>query len=518
MTDCIIEAGTVLCGRNPGGGADLRHDVGIRVQDGMIAQIGPLSAVGYGNDHLPRYGGPGMIAIPGLVNAHHHFGVTPLMQGVPFAPLELWLPRFRAMRLIPPRIDTLYSAIEMLESGTTTVHHIHSGLTGGPDQWTAVSDAVLNAYGEIGMRAGYSFMMRDQNVMGYGPDADLLARLDPPQRDWLTGQLAASHTPTAEYMAFFRDLRARWQDKAPGRVRTNLAPANLHWCSDDSLQLIVQTAREAGANLHMHLVETERQALFAQERYGCSAVEHLHRLGCLGPELTLGHGNWTSARDLDLLADCGCSICHNASSGLRLGSGIAPVNAMAARGIPVALGIDQSNILDDRDMSVEMKLVWALHRETGLFNDRLEAAEVLQSATEHGARTAGFGGEIGRLEPGYRADVVLVDRAAMERPFVDPATPLVDTVLHRMTRNAIDKVFVDGALVVDGGRVTRIDRDAVLDELRDRLSAPLSEQEQTNRRMVGALMPHLEADLRDSGLGDSYRPYRYSRIGESTGD
>ena len=514
MSDCIIEAGAVLCGLADGGGAALRHDVGIRVQNGMIAQIGPLPAVGYGNDHLPRHGGAGMIAIPGLVNAHHHFGVTPLMQGVPFAPLELWLPRFRAMRRIDPRLDTLYSAIEMLESGTTTVHHIHSGLTGGPEDWATTSDAVLGAYGEIGMRAGYSFMIRDQNVMGYGPDADLLARLDSPLRDWLTGQLAASHTPTADYMAFFRDLRARWQARAPGTVRVNLAPANLHWCSDDSLQMIVQTARDTGASLHMHLVETERQARFAQDRYGCSAVEHLHRLGCLGPELTLGHGNWTSARDLDLLADCGCSICHNASSGLRLGSGIAPVNAMAARGIPVALGIDQSNLLDDRDMSIEMKLVWALHRETGLFNPRIGAAEVLQSASEHGARTAGFGGETGRLEPGQRADIVLIDRAALERPFVDPRTPLADTLLHRLTRNAIDKVFVEGNLVVDGGRVTRIDRDAVMSEIRDRLAAPLTAQEQANIDMVDQLIPHLETGLRDSGLGDGYRPYRYSRIAE----
>ncbi|MBB96432.1 MAG: cytosine deaminase [Rhodobacteraceae bacterium] len=515
MTDCIIEAGTVLCGRNPSGGADLRHDVGIRVQGGMIAQIGPMAAVGYGNDHLPRFGGPGMIAIPGLVNSHHHFGITPLMNGVPFAPLELWLPQFRAMRQVGARLDTLYSAIEMLESGTTTVHHIHSGLTGGPDQWQATSDAVLDAYGEIGMRAGYSFMMRDQNVMGYGPDPDLLAGLDEPLRGWLDRQLASSRTPTADYMAFFRETRARWQDRAPGRVRLNLAPANLHWCSDESLQLIFETARASGARLHMHLVETERQARFAQEHYGCSAVEHLHRLGCLGPDLTIGHGNWTSAQDLDLLAGCGCSVCHNASSGLRLGSGIAPVNAMRARGIPLALGIDQSNLLDDRDMSVEMKLVWALHRETGLFNDRIDAAEVLQAATEHGAQTTGFGGEVGRLDTGYRADIVLIDKAALERPFVDPRTTLVDSILHRMTKAAIDKVFVEGELVVDGGRVTRIDRDTVMAEIRDILAGPLSPDEQTARDMVRLLMPVLEAGLAESGLGTGYRPYRYSRIGDA---
>ncbi|WP_062763328.1 amidohydrolase family protein [Falsirhodobacter sp. alg1] len=510
MKDCIIEAGAVICGRGADGLAEVHHDAGIRVQNGVIARIGPLAEIEKENDHLPRFGGQGMIAMPGLVNSHHHFGITPLMSGVPFAPLEMWLPQFRGMRQIGPRLDTLYSAIEMLESGTTTVHHIHSGLVGGPDQWADATDAILGAYGDIGMRAGYSFMMRDQNVMGYGPDAGFLAGLPAPLRGWLYEQLAATRTPTADYMAFFRAMRTRWSDRAPDRVRMHLAPANIHWCSDESLQMIFGTAREVGSNIHMHLAETERQARFAHEYYGCSAVEHLHRLGCLGSHLTIGHGNWTTARDLDLLAGCGCMVCHNASSGLRLGSGIAPVNEMVKRGIPVALGIDQSNILDDRDMTVEMKLVWALHRETGLFNDRLDAAQVLQSATEHGAQSAGFGGEVGRLEPGLRADIVLLDRGRLERPFVDPRTPIVDTVLHRLTRSAIAQVFVDGELVVDGGRVTRIDRDAVMAEIRDRMAAPQTKGEAVNRAMVADLMPHIIADLRRSDLDRGYEPYRYS--------
>lgn len=95
-------------------------------------------------------------------------------------------------------------------------------------------------------------------------------------------------------------------------------------------------------------------------------------------------------------------VCHNSSSGLRLGSGIAPVNQMRACGIPLTLGIDQSKIADDRDMTLEMKLVWALHRETGLFHDRAGAAGVIAMATEGGARSAGFGGQIGRLDRDIR--------------------------------------------------------------------------------------------------------------------
>lgn len=513
--DCIVEAGTVLCGLAPDGTMRMRHDVGIRVEKGMIAQIGPMQAVAYGNDHLPRFGSQAMVAMPGFVNSHHHFGLTPLMMGVPFAPLELWLPRFRMMRSIGPRLDTLYSAIEMLESGTTTVHHIASGLTGTPEEWDVATDAVLHAYEDIGMRVGYSFMMRDRNVLTYRADAEVLAGLPAELRNWLKAALSAAQVPTADYLAFFKASRAKWQQRNPFRVRHHLAPANLHWCSDDSLQTIFAAAREAGCNVHMHLLETERQAAFAREQFGHSAIEHLHELGCLGPELTIGHGNWATARDLDLIAESGCCMCHNASSGLRLGSGIAPVNEMRKRGIPVALGIDQSNIADDRDMMLEMKLVWALHRETGLWTDRPDAGAILQMATEAGARSAGFGPVVGRLEPGNRADIVLLSRDQIARPYLHPSTPMAEAILHRAMRGAIDKVFVNGHLVVDSGKVVSIDRHAVLCEIAARLAAPENVGEITARRMVEELMPHLEAFHKNHSVPDRYRSYRYNAIGDS---
>ncbi|PYE32230.1 MULTISPECIES: amidohydrolase family protein [unclassified Rhizobium] len=516
VSDCIIEAGTVLTGLDADGGMQMRHDVGIRVDRGVIAQIGPLEAVGYGQDHLPRYGSRDMIAMPGLVNAHHHFGVTPLMQGIPFAPLELWLPQFRAMRPVDTRLDTLYSAIEMLESGTTTVQHINSGLSGTPDGWMATADATLSAYGEIGMRAGFCFMIRDRNILGYDDDAEVLAGLPTDVRDWIAPKLAAAAIPISELMAFYQDLRDRWLPANGDHVRLNLAPANLHWCSDPCLQAIMDTARATGGSVHMHLLETERQRDFAYKRYGHSAVEHLKAIECLGPELTLGHGNWMSRGDLDLIADCGCTLCHNASSGLRLGSGIAPVNEMRRRGIPVSLGIDQSNIADDRDMTLEMKLVWALHRETGLFNERPDAAAVLQMATEHGARSVGFGGFTGRLVPGQQADIVLMDRRKIARPAIHPRTPIVEALLHRGGRHAIHQVFVGGRLVVDGGKVVTIDRDAVLTEIAAILERQDTPAEATARTAVETMMPHLEARLRASSLGEGQKSYRYNAMADGT--
>lgn len=514
MTDdkqaVLITAGRILTGFGTDDDRDGVPDSAILARGGVIAAIGPLGALKTANPGVPVHGGPDMIAIPGLVNSHHHFGITPLMGGVPFAPLEFWLPRFRAMRGVGARLDTLYSAIEMLESGTTAVHHINSGLVGTPENWEKTTGAILDAYDEIGMRVSYSFMMRDRNVLSYEDDAKVLATLPDDLRDWIAPQLSAAATPTRDYMDFYEAMRARHSDRAT--VRMNLAPANLHWCSDESLQLIFETARAHGASVHMHLLETERQARFAETRHGHTAIEHLASLGCLGPELTLGHGNWVTESDLDRLDDCGCIVCHNASSGLRLGSGIAPVNRMRAHRIPVALGIDQSNIADDRDMTVEMKLVWALHRETALFNDRPDAAEVLRMATENGARSLGFGGVAGRLEPGMAADVVLLRRAEIERPFVSARTPLAETVLHRTMKSAVDKVFVAGRKVVENGRVTGVDRDAVMTEIACILAAPETADEAMGWNMVNALMPHLEAFIGGTGVTVEHASYRYNRM------
>lgn len=491
--DCLIEVDTALVGVDAAGKMDLLHDVAIRVLDGLIVQIGPLRGMIGANGHLPRYGGKGYVAMAGLTNGHHHFGITPLMAGVPFEPLELWLPRFRAMRSVGGRLDTLFSAIEMLESGTTSVHHIASGLNGGPEQWHAAADEVFAAYDEIGMRVGYSVMLRDRNILTYGEDERLLSEMPKDVARWFSTRLYPAVRTTKAYMDFHTDLAKRHENNS--LVRVNYAPANLHWCSDELLEAVRASADSSGARIHMHLSETTRQSRFARERYGMSAVQHLATLGFLGPNVTLGHANWLEQGDADILASCGCSVCHNASSGLRLGSGRANVRELTATGVEVALGIDQSNLSDDRDMLLEMKLVWALHRGPELESPRLSAADVYTMATQSGAKTLGFGDILGRIECGRRADIVILDRKRMERPFIDRRTPLEDTILHRAQKDAVRWVFVDGRKVVEDGRVLRVDREKVLDEITERLSKPPSEQDIQGEEMVRSAMPFIGRHL-----------------------
>lgn len=509
-SEVIVTVKAAVIGVDTDNRADVIEDAAILIRGGTIASIGNRAAI------VDAYPGvqvdpmPGAIAMPGLVNAHHHTGLTPLQLGMPLKPLELWLPLFMGVRSVDPRLDTLYSAVEMLESGVTTVHNIQGGVGGSPEEWDGEADSIIAAYGEIGMRCAYSFMMRDQNQVVYEDDASFLARLEPDVAAHFRPGLVDGLVPIRDQLAFFAALKARWQDRSPDMVRLQLAPANLHWCSDRALQDIFETARAHDVKLHMHLDETKYQADYARTRTGTSAVAHLAQLGCLGPELTIGHGIWTNEQDLDLLQDHGCCLCHNPSSGMRLASGIAPVNLARARGISVALGIDQCGINDDRDMLQEMRVAWMLHRTPGLFADRPGTAEVLRMATEHGAATTGFGNQIGRLDAGRAADIVLIDWAAVTGPYLDETTSIIDALIHRAKTGAVRQVYVAGKRVVEDGRVCSIDRDGLMLEIGEAMSRPLTTQEQTRRDMTQRLIHSVDAYYRAAEDTSDLQAYRFN--------
>src|SRR5439155_1380445 len=162
-----------------------------------------------------------------------------------------------------------------------------------------------------------------------------------------------------------------------------------------------------------------------------SPLPHLAKLGLVGPQLTLGHGVWLDEADIDMAADSGTMICHNASSNLRLRSGVAPLNHWAARGVRVAIGLDEAGINDDRDMLQEMRLVLRLHRVPGMDDVVPTCPQVLKMATEDGAATTPYAGHIGILEPARAADLVLLSWRQIAHPYLDPQTAVVDAVVQR---------------------------------------------------------------------------------------
>jgi cytosine/adenosine deaminase-related metal-dependent hydrolase len=217
----------------------------------------------------------------------------------------------------------------------------------------------------------------------------------------------------------------------------------------------------------------------------------LAQLGAIGPWLTIGHGVWCDQDDLALLGESDACVCHNASSNLRLHSGIAPLGAYLEREIPIALGIDEAGLADDRDMLAEMRLVSKLHRVPGIGRRHPSAMEILTMATENGARTTGFAGRTGRLAPGYAADAVVIDLTKLAFPYLDPRLPIEEQLLYRAKPEHVAAVLVEGETICRDGRFTRIDRDAVLAELAESLRRPLSDEERRYAAFADELVPHV---------------------------
>ncbi|MFQ3622056.1 MAG: amidohydrolase family protein [Acetobacteraceae bacterium] len=485
----LVRADAVLERFEPDGTPVLHADAAIAVASGRVAAIGPWRALRARWPQAELLGGRGIVAIPGLINAHHHVGTTPLQLGSPDHPLELWFASRLGLRDVDLRLDTLFSAFEMIASGVTTVQHLHSRVPGTAEDMVAAAREVIGAYREVGMRASYSLALRDQNRLVYEDDAAFTARLPASLRPAMSAYFARFTVPLAEQAAAFEEIR-RLAD-AQGLIAVQLAPANLHWLSDRGLELVGTLSAQHDLPMHMHLLETPYQKIYAKRRTGGSALAHLHRMGLTGPRLTIGHGVWMTEDDIALCAHSGTRICHNCSSNLRLKSGIAPVNRLLAAGVPVAIGIDEAGLNDDRDMLTELRLVLRLHREPGIESPNPTPSQVLRMATEHGASTTPFGASIGRLSPGCWADIVLFDWAEVTAPYQASTLPLLDVLVQRAKTGAVRTVMVAGDVIYHEGQFLRIDRAAVLEALARWFARPLTKAEQERAALAEAVFPHV---------------------------
>ena len=458
-------------------------------EDGVITEIGTYDDLRRKHPSLPVVGSGREVMLPGFVNAHHHVGLTPLQLGSPDMPLELWFVTRMVARNVNPYLDTLYSAFEMIGSGITTVQHLHGWAPGKLPDVENRAGEIIRAYEDIGMRVSYCFALRDQNRLVYQADQDFIASLPPELRGPMQRWFDRFQLSLEDNLDLFRNLHR--SHNAKRRVRVQLAPANLHWCSDKALAAMAELSRSHNAPIHMHLVETAYQKEYARRRGGGTAVEYLDRFGLLGPNMTLGHGVWLNERDIDRVAETGTCICHNCSSNFRLRSGVAALNRFEAKGINTAIGLDEAGINDDRDMLQELRLVLRAHRVPGMGDDDVPGmGQVLRMATVGGARTTSWRESLGTLEVGKGADLSLIDWDSLAYPYLDDLTPTLDAVVQRAKASAVRAVMCDGEVIYQEGRFTRVDRDSALKALHDDLSRALADDEVERRKLSKALLPH----------------------------
>jgi 5-methylthioadenosine/S-adenosylhomocysteine deaminase len=474
-------------------------------EDGFITETGTYAELSRRHPNLPVIGTGNEILLPGFVNGHHHVGLTPVQLGSPDMPLELWFVTRMVSRNLNFYLDTLYSAFEMIGSGVTTVQHLHGWLPGNLAQVDAGADEIVRAYEDVGMRVSYSFAVRDQNRLVYQKDEDFVASLPPELRGPMQRWYDRFQLSLDDYMALFESLHGRHHNKR--RVKIQLAPANLHWCSDAALGRLSDASKKFGVPMHMHLLETAYQKEYARRRGGCTAVEYIDKFGLLGPQMTLGHGVWLNESDIARVAETGTCVCHNCSSNFRLRSGVAALNVLEANGVNTAIGMDEAGINDDRDMLQEMRMVLRAHRVPGMEDDVPTAAQVFRMATSGGAKTTPFGHSIGILEKGRAADMVLIDWRQISYPYLDVEMPLLDAVLQRAKTSGMRTVICDGEVIYAEGKFTKVDRDGALKALHDDLQRALSDDEVERRRLSKALLPHVKAFYAGYFDPDKHSPF-----------
>jgi 5-methylthioadenosine/S-adenosylhomocysteine deaminase len=489
-------------------GSDVLTDGAILEEDGFIRDVGTFEQLRQCHPEASPLGGSGYIVLPGLVNAHHHGnGLSPLHMGIPDSSLERWIIQRIGMKVVDVYLSAAYAAIKLIQSGTTTVMLNQS--LGAASRMEEDAQAMLGAFRDAGLRVCYSLGYRQQNRIVYADDETFLKRLPAQAAELMRTVLKAGHLPSDDYFRFYDRLIPSLAEQRD-RVRVALSPSNLQWCSDDFLREVKAYASSGHLPIHMHLLETFYQKEYAFRTFGKSAVKHLADMQFLGPDVSIAHAVWLTEADIGIVAKSGTQVCHNASSNLKLQSGIAPVQPLLAQGATVALGTDSMALNDDEDLFQDMRLVTQLHRNSGLDSTVPTADQVLTMATVNGAQATGFEGEVGRLLPGYRADIVLLRLDRISQSPIDSVAGPVEALVYLASGRDVDTVIIGGQVVVRDGRVTSLNREEVTARLKEDASREPSVEDVRKSEIIAGVIPHIEEFYKEWGVAEMQPHYRFN--------
>jgi guanine deaminase len=475
----------------------------ILIADDTIREIGPPG--------LPAPAGATEISAarrlihPGLVNAHtHSHGNLAKGMGDRWT-LELlltaapWIGGNRNADDI--RLSAQIGAVEMVLKGCTACYDLFF-------EWPAPSREgmalVADAYAEVGMRAVIAPMVADRTFYEAIPGlADALPAA-------LRERVAALRlAPGAATLAAMREALDAWSYDRDS-IRPAVAPTIPHHCSDGFILGCARLARDFDVGLHSHVAESKVQAITGIRLYGRTQTAHLDALGVLGPHFTVAHGVWLDDDDMARLGGHGASVAHNPGSNMRLGSGLADTRGMLDRRVNLGVGTDGASCADNQNMYEVMRLASFVSKVQGPDTGRwLSTREAALAATEGSARILGFAGKLGRIAPGYKADLVLLD---LDHPNWLPLNDPVNQLVHAEDGTAVESVMIGGRMVVENRRVLTVD----LARLRDRAAAArdrLAAANADNRLLYDALAPVVGSHC----PGLARLPYHVHRYGAQAG-
>ncbi|GAA4488408.1 amidohydrolase [Gluconacetobacter asukensis] len=442
-------------------------DSAVCVSDTQIQEIGSWTTMRAKYPDAEVIGGPESIVMPGLIDAHSHGrGLSPIQKGVLYDYLENAFLDWSSMVYLPNDLCAALSAVRHLRMGCTSIHH-----TGWNDEGPrALENArlAIESYRRSGIRLAYSPAVRDRNRFCID-EAEFLKTLPSELHAFVAPMTRYDARKIADdYMALFDTLK---QSEDGPMSRVLHGPSWAHGTTDEFFTRIRDSANAGGGTpIHIHTLQTPHQRAWSIKTFGCSLVEHLDRLGVLGPNTTLGHAVWLSERDIEIMADRGASTTHHASCNLHVRNGISPIWYMMQKGINVALGLDDKSLNDDDDPFMELRMSAMLSRVPGFdlgTMPPLTSAQILSMGTTNAARTLGFVPQHGTLHANAPADVIVLDSASMlHDPWTSDRLAISDLLLWRAKGQDVTDVVVDGRVVICNRQFKTLDVEALYAEIR----------------------------------------------------
>ena len=406
------------------------------IQNDKIVEISDKLGL---NDADEVINASGKILLPGLVNTHTHLSMT-LMRGLADdMPLDTWLNNYIwpvEAELNPEYCyaGALVACAEMIKSGTTCFNDMYFYM-----------DHVAKAADESGLRGIISHGMID-----FG-DEDKRKQ---------------------EFKESIRIIK-KCHNTGNGRIQVAFGPHSPYTCSQELLSQVKREAAKYGVRIHIHVSETQKEVSDILEVHGKRPFEYLDEIGFLGSEVTAAHAVWLSKNEIDIIKQSETKLSHNPSSNMKLSSGVSPVSELLNKDVCVSIGTDGPASNNNMDMLEEMKITALLQKVTTMDPTVLNAEEVFKMATIFGAKSLGLEDQIGSIEVGKKADIILIDgKSPQLTPFRNP----ISHIVYSANGGNVDTVICNGEILMQNRELLTLDENMILEAAQNASEELLSKQ------------------------------------------
>ena len=413
------------------------------MEGGRIAEVRGPAFSHLGRKAELRISARGMAVIPGLIDTHIHLAQGLLRGCADDLSLVDWLQK----RVWPiqgcfteedGRVSAELSMLEMLRSGTTSFVGVDVVSRYG-------FDGIARSVAKAGMRGALAKTIMDSP--GYGRKPSIM----PP------GLVEEKDACIREAKSMIR----KWNKVKGGRVRTWMAPRSLGGCSEGLYREVAELAQEFDTRITMHLAEVREDVKYAKENFGSTPFEFIEKVGLAGPHSLFAHMVWLTDSDIRSVARTNSNVAHCPSSNLKLASGIPKVPEMIEAGANTGLGCDGAPCNNSYDMIREMKLAAVIQKARLLDPLSMPATTVLEMATINGARGIGMESEVGSIEVGKMADLVLIN---LKKPHLVPYRDVVSNIVYSAMGSDVDSVMIGGDFLLSGGKALTLDEEKIMNE------------------------------------------------------